>query len=53
MKLSEQIAETCCGVLANKQDMIDRAEKLEDTILLYEEMFITFESLLKEVDYEE
>tara|TARA_R110000772_G_scaffold129472_2_gene237628 strand:+ start:40109 stop:40282 length:174 start_codon:yes stop_codon:yes gene_type:complete len=29
MKLSEQIANTCCGVLADKQDMIDRALQME------------------------
>ena len=29
MKLSEQIANSCCGVLADKQDMIDKAIALE------------------------
>ena len=29
MKLSEQIANTCCGVLADKQEMIDRALQME------------------------
>ena len=29
MKLSEQIAQTCCGVLADKQEMVDAAIRLE------------------------
>ena len=30
MKLSEQIAQTCCGVLADRQEMIDKAIRLEE-----------------------
>lgn len=29
MRLSEQIANTCCGALADKKDLIDRAERYE------------------------
>ena len=29
MKLSEQIQQTCCGVLADRQEMIDKARMLE------------------------
>ena len=29
MKLSEQIQQTCCGVLADRQEMIDKAARLE------------------------
>ena len=38
VKLSEQIAQTCCGVLADKQDMIDRAVEMEEQIKLLEGM---------------
>ena len=30
MKLSEQIQQTCCGVLADRQQMIDKAIALEE-----------------------
>lgn len=32
MKLSEQIKETCCGVLADKEEMVEKAEALEDQV---------------------
>ena len=39
MKLSEQIAQTCCGVLADKQEMINKAKGLEAKVMeLYAEL---------------
>ena len=35
MKLSEQIKQTCCGVLADRQQMIDKAEGLEAEVEMY------------------
>jgi hypothetical protein len=34
MKLSEQITNSCCGVLADKQDMLNKAIKLEKILAL-------------------
>jgi predicted nuclease with TOPRIM domain len=37
VKLSEQIADTCCGVLAEKEEMVDRAKTLEAKVEELEE----------------
>lgn len=50
MKLSEQIAQTCCGVLADKQDMIDRAKDLEWQIERHEEAIADLNAKLMEID---
>tara|TARA_R110000823_G_C15952958_1_gene502529 strand:+ start:14074 stop:14232 length:159 start_codon:yes stop_codon:yes gene_type:complete len=50
MKLSEQIAQTCCGVLADKQDMVDRAKDLEWQIERHEESIADLNARLMEID---
>ena len=52
MKLSEQIAQTCCGVLADKQEMIEKAECIERAIKLYEERILKLQRRLMELDNE-
>tara|TARA_R110000751_G_scaffold262740_1_gene362044 strand:- start:93 stop:245 length:153 start_codon:yes stop_codon:yes gene_type:complete len=37
MKLSEQLEQTCCGVLADRQEMIDKAIRLEEYVAELEE----------------
>lgn len=48
MKLSEQIAQTCCGVLAEKQEMVDRAKDLEYLNGKYEETIADLTARLEE-----
>lgn len=36
MLLSEQIANICCGLLADREEMIDKALELEHLIEVYE-----------------
>tara|TARA_R110000744_G_scaffold262304_1_gene376899 strand:+ start:836 stop:994 length:159 start_codon:yes stop_codon:yes gene_type:complete len=52
MKLSEQIANSCCGVLADKQEMINKAVQLE-TIIEDAQRVIKFAKLkMMEIDDE-
>lgn len=53
MKLSEQIRTTCCGVLANKQEMIDKAEELEAIIEDAWRVIEFCKSKLMEIDIEQ
>lgn len=50
MRLSEQIAQTCCGVLADKQEMIDRARKLEESVDYHQRQLEKFKKQLMEID---
>jgi hypothetical protein len=50
MKLSEQIAQTCCGVLANKQAMIAKAEEIEGHIEFFEDLIKAFKLRLMDID---
>lgn len=52
MKLSEQIGQTCCGVLADKQALIDKAKTLEDIIADLEEVIKFVKNQLLELDNE-
>lgn len=47
MKLSEQIANTCCGVLADKQEMVDKAVDLEYMISV---LRVTVEELNEQLE---
>ena len=50
MKLSEQIEQTCCGVLADKQEMIDKAQCIENAIEVYERRILKLQARLMEID---
>lgn len=50
MLLSEQIAQTCCGVLADKQQMIDKAKDLEYLIEQHEDALADLNAKLMEID---
>jgi hypothetical protein len=50
MRLSEQIAGTCCGVLADKQEMINRAIELEEMIELHKKIIKDLHKQLMEID---
>lgn len=50
MKLSEQISQTCCGVLADKQGMIERAKEIEELIEFWENQIEVFKKRLMEID---
>jgi len=52
MKLSEQIASTCCGVLADKQVIIDKAVELEQLIEECESIIEYLKQQLMELDNE-
>lgn len=52
MKLSEQIANTCCGVLADKQRMINKAKEIEGHIEFFENLIESFKQRLMDIDDE-
>lgn len=50
MKLSEQIATTCCGVLANRENMIRQAQALEEAIEQHKQKIEELEQQLMEIN---
>ena len=50
MKLSEQIANSCCGVLADKQRMIQDAQDIETAIEMYENRILELQLELMDLD---
>lgn len=52
MKLSEQIANTCCGVLADKEEMIRQARELELAIEIHEKRIEELKAHMMEIGSE-
>ena len=50
MKLSEQIKHTCCGVLADRENMIKQAQALEEAIEQHKQKIEELEQQLMEID---
>jgi len=50
LKLSEQIKHTCCGVLANRENMIKQAQALEEAIEQHKQKIEELEQQLMEID---
>lgn len=51
-KLSEQIEQTCCGVLADKQRQVELARRLEEEIERLEGLVLKLKEKLMELDDE-